>query len=134
MKNQATSTDRLSEIQSLLESRNLFVTTLKDGRYIELIPIKAEQLALFYEALGLGHIEGSRKRAIIEYDGFGIYVFTNATEEEAPLFHERNMVSSRVNGKVTPSEDFDYAHAQVLCERHLYPDFASWIAEIDLQS
>jgi hypothetical protein len=126
--------DRASEIQSLFESYNLFVTTLNAQGYHDLIPRRGGQFAPLYEALGLGHIEESRKKAVMGYDGFGFYVFTNATKEEAPLFHERNMVSSREGGKVTPSKDFDYTHAQILCEKHRYPDFAMRLAEAELQS
>jgi len=126
--------DRASEIQSLFESYNLFVTTLLDARYHEIMPRKGDSIEPLYEALGLGHIEDSRRRVVMGYDGFGFYAFTNATKEEAPLFHERNMVSSREGGKVTPSKNFDYTHAQILCEKHRYPDFAMRLTESERQS
>jgi hypothetical protein len=125
--------NRASEIQSLFESENLFVTTLNTQGYHDLIPRIGGQFAPLYEALGLGHIEGSRKKTIMGYDGFGFYAFTNATEEEAPLFHERNMVSSRKFGKVIPAKDFDYTHAQILCEKHRYQGFALTLAKAELQ-
>jgi hypothetical protein len=131
MRNQATSTDRISEIQSLLESRNLFVTTLLDSRYHEIMPRKGESIEPLYEALGLGHLDDSRRMALMGYDGFGFYVLTNATSDEAPLFHEKNRTSSRVNGEVHPSKDFDYTHAQVLCERHNYQEFARTRSEAE---